>query len=329
MRSINSKIMGEVSDKLFLALTVDAIEEVPSIVHALKKEGVDLNTIREGDLGTSILQYAISHNHCFAYFLDLGLDPFAEDYSKLGYPTVHLATLYLRDQSFRWLMGMPFTDSRFPGFTMHDGTTVEVLLAKLSEEEQAAFRETQRIFYIYRGFHESAKAAANLESPDHLLAALYYFLAAQQMKTEIADKEDDDYLKRFHFKKVVQDLSEATTHYHQAILKNGETLTTLDEFNRCLALSAEIIGTAEVTGTVVPDNSAIYWEIKLGDEKFFETWREQLEALQKWRERRISFSSTSSGGSGGGTDAAETVDVEPIKETEDEITALLGLRHRR
>jgi len=167
----------------------------------------------------------------------------------------------------------------------------------------------------YNGFHDSAKRAESLIPSDHLLAALHYFLAANQMKTQVADAEDDDYLKRFHLKKVVGDLRKAIEHYYQAILVRREIPAVLEELDQCLALSVRIIRTVE------PDHPDIDWEIKLGDETFFEDWRVRLEALQKWREeRRISFSSTSSDTSTSGVE----VDVKPSGETEDEAVSLLG-----
>src|SRR3989339_1659865 len=318
MKSIDLTTLDELKkhflDKLLPAITYDYVHQMPTMLKPLQDAGVNLNAIST-HAGGNILQQAILRNHCFAYFLDLGLDPFAEDYSDLGWSTVHLAIIHSYNQSLRRLMGMAFTDHRFRGFLNKRKASVEFFLSRESAELQAAFRETQTIFYTYRSYHESAERAANLAPPDHLLAALHYFLAANQMKTEVADKEDDDYLKRFHLKKVVGDLRKAIEHYYQAILVRREIPAVLEELDQCLALSVRIIRTVE------PDHPDIDWEIKLGDETFFEDWRVRLEALQKWREeRRISFSSTSSDTSTSGVE----VDVKPSGETEDEAVSLLG-----
>jgi len=315
MKSIDLTTLDELKkhflDKLLPAITYDYVHQMPTMLKPLQDAGVNLNAIST-HAGGNILQQAILRNHCFAYFLDLGLDPFAEDYSDLGWSTVHLAIIHSYNQSLRRLMGMAFTDHRFRGFLNKRKASVEFFLSRESAELQAAFRETQIIFYTYRGFHDSAETAE--EYHDHLIAALHYFLAAEQMKTEVADKEDDPYLKRFHLKKVVNDLRKATGHYYQEIIEREETLPALDEFDRYLALSAEIIDSVE------PDHPDIDWEIKLGDEAFFADWRVQLEVLQKWREeRRISFSSESS------EDGIATRD---IKEDEPLLGAGADLRYR-
>ena len=310
-----------IEEELFPALTMNRVKKMPHLIKPLQEAMIDLNTLYNR-VGRGILDCATLSHCCLAYFLDLGLDPFMLDSTSIGWSAIHVSIMRLEYASLRRLMGMAFTDSRFPGFTMHDGTTVEDLLEKLQEEAQAAFHETQTIFYTYRRFHDSAETAE--EHHDYLIAALYYFLAANQMKTEVVDKEEDDYLKRFHLKKVVGDLREAVEHYYQAILITREMPVILDEFNQCLTLSAEIIDSVE------PDNPEMDWEIKLGNREFFDHWRIQLEALQEWQEtRRTSFSSTSSGTSAGGVE----VDIKPAEETDDESAALLGagggLRYRK
>ena len=321
MRS-NNKLPSSLIDELYTALACDFVRDLPNAL--IPFSGKDLDQV-VNKIGNGILSFCDFRKKCFclAYFLDLGLNPFVLDHSGAGWSAVHLSIKYSHT-SLRYLMGMAFTDSRFPGFTMHDGTTVEDLLEKLSGEAQAAFRETQTIFYTYRSYHDFAETAE--EHHDYLIAALYYFLAASQMKTKVADEEDDFYLKRFHLKKVVGDLRKAIEHYYQAILEEGKTLGVLDEFDQCLALSAEIIDSVE------PDHPERDWEIKLGDREFFDAWRKQLEALQKWcEERRISFSSASSETSGVSAEDAKTSE-EPIRDTDDEKASLLdeagGLRHR-
>ena len=299
--------------KTFGILIRDAIEELPKVLNYFPD--IDLNTIidESGNGMLSVCSWAwTGQSHCLAYLLDKGLDPFVLDQSEWGPAAVHIAILFLDKPYIKRLMGFAFTDTRFHGFKTRDRTTVETYLSRKSAEEQSAFREIQTIFYIYRGFHDSAETAE--EYHDHLIAALHYFLAAEQMKTEVADKEDDPYLKRFHLKKVVNDLRKATGHYYQEIIEREETLPALDEFDRYLALSAEIIDSVE------PDHPDIDWEIKLGDEAFFADWRVQLEVLQKWREeRRISFSSESS------EDGIATRD---IKEDEPLLGAGADLRYR-
>ncbi len=294
--------------KTFGILIRDAIEELPKVLNYFPD--IDLNTIidESGNGMLSVCSWAwTGQSHCLAYLLDKGLDPFVLDQSEWGPAAVHIAILFLDKPYIKRLMGFAFTDTRFHGFKTRDRTTVETYLSRKSAEEQSAFREIQTIFYIYRGFHDSAETAK--EDYDHLLAALYYFLAAEQMKTKVADEEDDFYLKRFHLKKVVGDLREAIAHYHQAILVEGKIPDTVSEFNACLILSEEMIR------TVAPDNPERNWEIKLGDAETFRLWNEQLMLLQNWlEERRTSFSSTGSGSSAAEDDAKKV----------DERTALLG-----
>jgi len=308
------EISKHIEEQLLPALVMDYVKEMPAMIKPLQEAKLDLNRICSKD-GRTVLQYAITRHHCLAYLLDFGLDPFVLGDSKLGWSAVHYAIFGVYNLSQYRLMGFAFTAFQFPRLKTRDGMSVKTSLSRLSAEEQAAFRETQTIFCTYRSYHDSAERAANLAPPDHLLAALYYFLAASQMKTKVADEEDDDYLKRFHLKKVVGDLRKAIAHYHQAILKRKEVPAVLDELDRCLVLSEEMIR------TVVLDNPEKDWEIKLGGEVFFADWRVQLEALQKWREeRRISFSSTSSDTSTSGVE----VDVKSSGETEDEAVSLLG-----
>ena len=328
MRTINSNEANHLQQQLFLALSDDAVEEIPSIIKPLIMVKIDLEIIYD-EIGSNILASAVrlSKHRCLAYFLDLGLDPFKLDLTSMGWSAAHVSVMRLDNVSLRRLMGLTFADPKFLTFKRRDGTTVETYLSRKSAEEQSAFREIQTIFYTYRSFHDSAERAANLMPPNHLLAALHYFLAASQMKTEMADKEDDLYLKRFHLKKVVMNLQKAVEHYYQAILEEGKTLGVLDKFDQCLTLSAEIIDSVE------PDNPDIDWEIKLGDREFFDDWHAQVEALQKWREeRRISFSSTSSETSGVNAEDTKTSE-EFIRETDAEIEPLLdkadGLRYRR
>ena len=313
MRTTFKSPYSTLIDRLYGKLVSDVIKDLPEALKPFKES--NLNALFVSTLGMPLLQACGGkHLRCLAYLLDLGLDPFILSRSKVGWSAVHEAITHLSPIRHR-LMGFAFIDTRFHGFTTGDGTTVENLLAELPEEEQAAFRETQTIFCTYRSYHDSAERAANLAPPDHLLAALHYFLAANQMKTQVADAEDDDYLKRFHLKKVVGDLRKAIEHYYQAILVRREIPAVLEELDQCLALSAEIIDSVE------PDHPERDWEIKLGDETFFEDWRVQLGDLQKWREeRRISFSSTSSDTSTSGVE----VDVKPSGETEDEAVSLLG-----
>ena len=308
MRTTFKSPYSTLIDRLYGKLVSDVIKDLPEALKPFKES--NLNALFVSTLGMPLLQACGGkHLRCLAYLLDLGLDPFILSRSKVGWSAVHEAITHLSPIRHR-LMGFAFIDTRFHGFTTGDGTTVENLLAELPEEEQAAFRETQTIFCTYRSYHDSAERAANLAPPDHLLAALHYFLAANQMKTEVADKEDDAYLKRFHLKKVMGDLREAAEHYYQAILIANETPVMLDEFDRCLALSAKIIDFVE------PDHPDIDWEIKLGNADTFRTWNEQLMLLQNWREekRRESFSSTGSESSVAADDAKK----------EDERTALLG-----
>jgi len=311
--------------KLFGILRRDIIEELPKTLSHFAD--IDLNIITDyrGNGMLSVCSWAwTGQSHCLAYLLDKGLDPFVLDQSAWGPAAIHISVMHSRRASLRRLMGFAFADPRFTGFKARDGIAIEENILKLLAEDQTALREIQTIFYTYRGYHASAETAANLTPPDHLLAALHYFLAASQMKKEVADKEEDLYLKRFHLKKVVNDLEKSITHYHQTIIKNEETSTALDGLDQCLTLSAEIVDSVE------PDNPEMDWEIKLGNREFFDHWRIQLEALQEWQEtRRTSFSSTSSGTSAGGVE----VDIKPAEETDDESAALLGagggLRYRK
>ncbi len=328
MRTINLKEIMSIQCQLFRKLTGDVVDEMPALLQPLIEANIDLNEVynraRSGILESAI---RLGKHYCLAYFLNLGLDPFKLDSTSIGWSAAHVSVMRLDNVSLRRLMGLTFADPKFLTFKRRDGTTVETYLSRKSAEEQSAFREIQTIFYTYRSFHDSAERAANLMPPNHLLAALHYFLAASQMKTEMADKEDDLYLKRFHLKKVVMNLQKAVEHYYQAILEEGKTLGVLDKFDQCLTLSAEIIDSVE------PDNPDIDWEIKLGDREFFDDWHAQVEALQKWREeRRISFSSTSSETSGVNAEDTKTSE-EFIRETDAEIEPLLdkadGLRYRR
>ena len=307
MRTTFKSPYSTLIDRLYGKLVSDVIKDLPEALKPFKES--NLNALFVSTLGMPLLQACGGkHLRCLAYLLDLGLDPFILSRSKVGWSAVHEAITHLSPIRHR-LMGFAFIDTRFHGFTTGDGTTVENLLAELPEEEQAAFRETQTIFCTYRSYHDSAERAANLAPPDHLLAALYYFLAASQMKTKVADEEDDDYLKRFHLKKVVGDLRKAIAHYHQAILVEGKIPDTASEFNVCLILSEKMIGTIEL------DHPDIDWEIKLGDADTFRLWNEQLMLLQNWQEeRRIGFSSTGSGSSATEDNAGKA----------DERTALLG-----
>src|SRR3989339_192605 len=322
MRTINLKEIMSIQCQLFRKLTGDVVDEMPALLQPLIEANIDLNEVynraRSGILESAI---RLGKHYCLAYFLNLGLDPFKLDSTSIGWSAAHVSVMRLDNVSLRRLMGLTFADPKFLTFKRRNGTSVKDYFLKAPKTAQAAFCETQTIFYAYRDFHEAAEEAENCTPPNHLLAALNYFFAAKRMKTEVADKEDDAYLKRFHLKKVVMNLQKAVEHYYQAILEEGKTLGVLDKFDQCLTLSAEIIDSVE------PDNPDIDWEIKLGDREFFDAWREQLEALQKWQEtRRTSFSSTNSGGSGGGSDAAEAVDIEPTEETEDETTFLLRRR---
>jgi len=303
-----------IRNDLFCTLTcgsVNSVKKIPAIVKSLKEARVNLDTVYVDE--TSILKRTISARNyrCLAYFLDLGLDPFKLDTSEVGWSAAHETVIYLACKpALIRLMGFVFADPRFFSLENHLGKSPSVYLSEHKLEDREAVEEMRAIFIGYNGFHDSAKRAESLIPSDHLLAALHYFLAANQMKTEVADKEDDAYLKRFHLKKVMGDLREAAEHYYQAILIANETPVMLDEFDRCLALSAKIIDFVE------PDHPDIDWEIKLGNADTFRTWNEQLMLLQNWREekRRESFSSTGSESSVAADDAKK----------EDERTALLG-----
>jgi len=320
-----AELQRHIEKELFPILAMDRVRKMPTIIQPLIEIKVDLNTIYD-QAGSSILECAISLDkyYCLAYFLDLGLDPFRLDATSIGWSAIHEAMRHSYNSTGYRLMGFVFSDPRFFGFRTRHGITVEDYLSRHTLETQIAFQNVQAIFRDYRSYHDSAETAE--EHHDYLIAALYYFLAASQIKTKVADEEDDFYLKRFHLKKVVGDLRKALEHYYPAILEEGKTLGVLDEFDQCLALSAEIIDSVE------PDHPERDWEIKLGDREFFDAWRKQLEALQKWcEERRISFSSASSETSGVSAEDAKTSE-EPIRDTDDEKASLLdeagGLRHR-
>src|SRR3989339_298173 len=328
MRTINLKEIMSIQCQLFRKLTGDVVDEMPALLQPLIEANIDLNEVynraRSGILESAI---RLGKHYCLAYFLNLGLDPFKLDSTSIGWSAAHVSVMRLDNVSLRRLMGLTFADPKFLTFKRRNGTSVKDYFLKAPKTAQAAFCETQTIFYAYRDFHEAAEEAENCTPPNHLLAALNYFFAAKRMKTEVADKEDDAYLKRFHLKKVVMNLQKAVEHYYQAILEEGKTLGVLDKFDQCLTLSAEIIDSVE------PDNPDIDWEIKLGDREFFDDWHAQVEALQKWREeRRISFSSTSSETSGVNAEDTKTSE-EFIRETDAEIEPLLdkadGLRYRR
>src|SRR3989339_1716134 len=310
MRTINSNEANHLQQQLFLALSDDAVEEIPSIIKPLIMVKIDLEIIYD-EIGSNILASAVrlSKHRCLAYFLDLGLDPFKLDLTSMGWSAAHVSVMRLDNVSLRRLMGLTFADPKFLTFKRRNGTSVKDYFLKAPKTAQAAFCETQTIFYAYRDFHEAAEEAENCTPPNHLLAALNYFFAAKRMKTEVADKEDDAYLKRFHLKKVVMNLQKAVEHYYQAILVEGKIPDTASEFNVCLILSEKMIGTIEL------DHPDIDWEIKLGDADTFRLWNEQLMLLQNWQEeRRIGFSSTGSGSSATEDNAGKA----------DERTALLG-----
>jgi len=303
------ELRRHIEDTLFTSLVMDRICKMPVVIKLLTEAGIDLNSVYSEN--RSILQCAISSisYRCLAYFLDLGLDPFMRDISDMRWSAAHMAAIYLSDRNIALarLMGFVFVDPQFFSLKNYLGKPPSSCLA--APVKLSIFEKIRNIFLAYVGFHNSAERAANLTPPDHLLAALYYFLAAEQMKTKVADEEDDFYLKRFHLKKVVGDLREAIAHYHQAILVEGKIPDTVSEFNACLILSEEMIR------TVAPDNPERNWEIKLGDAETFRLWNEQLMLLQNWlEERRTSFSSTGSGSSAAEDDAKKV----------DERTALLG-----
>src|SRR3989339_2176133 len=310
MRTINLKEIMSIQCQLFRKLTGDVVDEMPALLQPLIEANIDLNEVynraRSGILESAI---RLGKHYCLAYFLNLGLDPFKLDSTSIGWSAAHVSVMRLDNVSLRRLMGLTFADPKFLTFKRRNGTSVKDYFLKAPKTAQAAFCETQTIFYAYRDFHEAAEEAENCTPPNHLLAALNYFFAAKRMKTEVADKEDDPYLKRFHLKKVVMNLQKAVEHYYQAILVEGKIPDTASEFNVCLILSEKMIGTIEL------DHPDIDWEIKLGDADTFRLWNEQLMLLQNWQEeRRIGFSSTGSGSSATEDNAGKA----------DERTALLG-----
>src|SRR3989339_135953 len=217
MRNIElERIKRIIRDNLFPALDDDSIKTIPAIVKQLKEARVNLDTVSSNE--TNILGCVVFSKpyRCLAYFLDLGLDPFRLDNSEVGWSAAHTAAIWLHacKPALIRLMGFVFADPRFFSLENHLGKSPSVYLSEHKLEDREAVEEMRAIFIGYNGFHDSAKRAESLIPSDHLLAALHYFLAANQMKTQVADAEDDAYLKRFHLKKVMGDLREAAEHYN-------------------------------------------------------------------------------------------------------------------